>query len=1381
MPKKKQKLDKRLDNLFEGIKPDEVSAPPHRTAVPVEPPRHKPAHTPVKTEVRSGVSSAPVVRTQPLYLEEGSDSIPASLSLAFQMDQTSWATLHATDETSTRNWSTDEQLLVKQVTDQLSLALENARLFQETQKRADQLALINRIVTRASATLETRRNLAEIAQEINTAFSLDAVTISVLTPARDAMDVIANFDPVVEAGNVGSLHPLAENPVLQAILENGKPFVLTEVPEKPLSPGMKTVLDQIGTRTLAIVPMISKGNPIGLVGLHLKDPLRAFSQEEMTLAVTVCSQISTVIENARLLQDVQHRATQQEVIAQITEAALSAASLPELLAATHEAIQRLLPARNFQVALYDREKDILSFPYHVDEHVNWLPDQKPGLDLSSLVLKTGRPLLVNPEMYAEFVRAGKVLETVHRPVDWLGVPLRTAGTTYGVMAVQTYDFQSRLTEKEKEIFTNLSVQASAAVERLQARETMAKSEAELRALFSSMEDVVLVVDRDARYLRIAPTNPSRLVRPADELLGRLMEEFVPAETAIRFKEAIARTLHTGETSQVEYELPIEGRSFWFLANLSKMDAGTVFWVARDITSRKHAEEEIAKFKMGIEKSDDAVFMTTTDGTITFVNSSFEKIYGYPPEEVIGKTPRILKSGLQSQEQYKKFWDSILSGQTISGEVINRARDGRLVPISGTNTPIMDENGVVQGFLSIHHDITNAKKDEEALQRRNTYLSASADIGRLITSTLDLPTIFNRTVNLVAERFGYYHAAIFLVDEDRATAIFEEGTGAAGAAMKERRHTLAVGSASIVGEVTKAGSVVVVNDVVNSTVHRFNPLLPETRAEAAIPLRAGGRTIGALDIQASQAGAFSEDDIAVLQTLADQVAVSIENARSYELSVQAVKDISEADRLKTQFLANMSHELRTPLNSIIGFSRVILKGIDGPITELQQNDLTAIYNSGQHLLGLINDILDLSKIEAGKMDLAFEEVNIADLISSVMSTAVGLVKEKPIKLVKKVPEDLPHVNADPIRVRQVMINLLSNAAKFTDEGEIIVEAALETGGSGQPMVRLSVTDSGPGIEEKDQSKLFQAFSQVDDSPTRKTGGSGLGLSISQRLVHMHGGEIGLHSQAGRGSTFFFTLPVHHEPEAELPSGKLILAIDDDPQVISLYERYLQNEGYQVVALTDPARAVERAAELKPFAVTLDIMMPGIDGWQVLSSLKTNPETRDIPVMICSIIEEQERGFSLGAADYLVKPILEEEMIRALDRLNADGSIREVLVIDDDPNDLSLMGKMLNDQGTYKPILAQGGMRGWEILASHPPQAVILDLFMPEMDGFKILQQMNATRRLRDIPVIVVSGADLTPAQKQRLSDFGRELVSKSDLSERDLVASLEKALNRIKRN
>ena len=413
----------------------------------------------------------------------------------------------------------------------------------------------------------------------------------------------------------------------------------------------------------------------------------------------------------------------------------------------------------------------------------------------------------------------------------------------------------------------------------------------------------------------------------------------------------------------------------------------------------------------------------------------------------------------------------------------------------------------------------------AAQRRALELQTAAEIARDTTSTLSLEPLINRIVTLLSDQFGYYHVAIYLVEGRSNYAIFKEGSGDAGKTLKSQGYRIPIGSRSIIGNACATGKPVIVNDVNQEPLYLPHPLLPETRSEMGLPLRISNRVIGVLDIQTSQVGVFNPDEISVLQILTDQISVAIENAQAYELSQKALADMKEVDRLKSQFLANMSHELRTPLNSIIGFSRVILKGIDGPINETQQQDLSAIYNSGQHLLSLITDILDLSKIEAGKMELQFTDINISDLVNSAMSTAVGLVKDKPIKLIHNVPSNLPAVRADATRIRQVMINFISNASKFTDQGSITIEALVIENQGDQNELMITVTDTGAGIAPADQSKLFQPFSQVDDSPTRKTGGTGLGLSISRSLIEMHDGRIGLlKSEVGRGSTFFFTLPL-----------------------------------------------------------------------------------------------------------------------------------------------------------------------------------------------------------------------------------------------------------------
>ena len=639
-----------------------------------------------------------------------------------------------------------------------------------------------------------------------------------------------------------------------------------------------------------------------------------------------------------------------------------------------------------------------------------------------------------------------------------------------------------------------------------------------------------------------------------------------------------------------------------------------------------------------------------------------------------------------------------------------------------------------------------------------------------------------------------------------------------------------------------------------------------KSQIALPLAAKGITLGLITLQSyDRERLFTSDQLNLAMTLANSAATALENASLYESQKETTEQLRELDKLKSQFLANMSHELRTPLNSIIGFSRVILKGIDGPVSDLQKQDLTAINSAGQHLLQLINDVLDISKIEAGKMELAFDDqVHLGDLITSAMSTAVGLTKDKPITLVKQIPPDLPTLRADPTRLRQVLINLLSNAAKFTDAGTITIQVELlpelshppallapsdqsaagfaeHSAASLSPEIIVRVIDTGPGIPLADQSRLFQPFSQVDASPTRKVGGSGLGLSISRLLVELHGGRIGVQSEPGKGSTFYFTLPLGlpasqmpasqmpptypassvvtlpadfqpstsptdpldvgahlgvrpdgvprspqplasptlSPPQRPHPLGKLILTIDDDRAVLNLYERYLVDHGYRVIPVLDPAQAVPVAARAQPFAITLDIMMPRVDGWQVLSALKADPATRHIPVIICSIVENQEKGFSLGAVGYLTKPLLQDDLLKALDRLNVDGALRDILLIDDQPDDLRLVQRLLQQQGGYHVRLANGGIEGLVAIQSQPPQAIILDLFMPDLDGFSILETLRSDPALAQIPVIILTAGDLTEQQHARLTEFSKSLLHKSSFKESELLGSLDSLLGKMK--
>ena len=682
---------------------------------------------------------------------------------------------------------------------------------------------------------------------------------------------------------------------------------------------------------------------------------------------------------------------------------------------------------------------------------------------------------------------------------------------------------------------------------------------------------------------------------------------------------------------------------------------------------------------------------------------------------------------------------------------------------------------------------------EETKRRAVLLQTSADVGRVATSILDPSTMVNQAVDLIKERFGFYHVQIFLVDEGEQYAVLHKSTGEAGQRLLDMNYKVAIGSQSVIGQVTDQRKPIVTRstdfDSKKMVVYQRNELLPETQAELAIPLQVGGRMIGVLDVQSTSPQAFSEEETSTLGVLAAQLAIAIENARAFKEQQETAERLKEIDKLKTQFLANMSHELRTPLNSIIGFSRVILKGIDGPLTELQKTDLTSIHNSGQHLLGLINNILDLSKIEAGKMELNFEQTEIEPIIKTVMSTAVALVKDKPVTLKQEIPENLPSIWADPTRIRQVVLNLVSNACKFTEEGTVTTRVTID-----HDRVIFSVTDTGIGIPPTKLSTIFEEFTQVDASTTRKAGGTGLGLPISRHFVEMHQGKIWVNSIPGKGSTFSFYIPIK-PAEATLtdsdnpalltapdepPTEKLVAVIDDDPGVIALYKRFLQKQQYHVLGLDHNRDVVTQISELSPFAVLLDVILPEKDGWNVLKELKENAHTKDIPVLVCSIASDKNRGFSLGATNYLIKPIVEDELIEALSYIdNTDTEEVNVLIVDDKADDILLTRRMLEAQGNYNINEAYNGKEGLDLINRQKPDLIILDLNMPEMDGFTMIEELKANETTRSIPIIIVSGEHLTAKQRDKLTDQVEVLLQKSNLTENELLEDVSQALARLR--
>lgn len=549
---------------------------------------------------------------------------------------------------------------------------------------------------------------------------------------------------------------------------------------------------------------------------------------------------------------------------------------------------------------------------------------------------------------------------------------------------------------------------------------------------------------------------------------------------------------------------------------------------------------------------------------------------------------------------------------------------------------------------------------------------------------------------------------------------------------------------------------------------------------AVPLRVRGTVFGVVLLaRQEQHPALNEEMRDFVRTAGVNTSVALQTAVLYQEAQETAIKLQEVDKLKNQFMANMSHELRTPLNSIIGFSRVILKGIDGPLTDMQKTDLTAIYESGRNLLELINDILDISKIGAGKMEMVFEPTDLQEIARGVITTMTGQLTDKPVKLLLDLPEKLPVVLADARRMRQVLTNLVGNAVKFTDEGFIKVSATYD-----KYQVTVSVEDTGIGIPADRRHAVFEQFEQVDSSSTRRYGGTGLGLPLSREFIRLHGGDMEFESVVGEGSCFYFWIPINgpgakreEDEKTSEASGQTILTVDDDEGVITLFQRYLEKQGYKVVGMTTSEGVIETAKRLKPYAITLDVIMPGKDGWQIIQELKSDPETRDIPVIVCSIMSEADKGLSMGVADYLVKPVTEQDLLDALIRLEHPGMTGHVLVVDDNADDRKLLRRILEDAG-YKVQEAPGGAEAISAIHTDPPNLVVLDLMMPDVDGFAVLENLKTNQLTRDIPVVVVTAKELGKSERARLQQRVEALLQKGLFDQNQLLGDVLSALDRL---
>ena len=561
---------------------------------------------------------------------------------------------------------------------------------------------------------------------------------------------------------------------------------------------------------------------------------------------------------------------------------------------------------------------------------------------------------------------------------------------------------------------------------------------------------------------------------------------------------------------------------------------------------------------------------------------------------------------------------------------------------------------------------------------------------------------------------------------------------------------------------------------------------DTRSTAILPILSGDAAVGALVISAKRPNAFTQEDFSALRVMSGVVSAGVTNAAAFAANerllaeLRASRDAAEAaNRAKSAFLATMSHELRTPLNSVIGFANILLRNKDQKFGAKDLQFLARIKENGTQLLHLINDVLDVSKIEAGRMEVRPVPTELGPLIEETLAQLEPQARERKVALEATVPDGLLPAELDPTRFRQVLINLVGNALKFTEHGSVRVVVTADR--RGHP-TRIEVIDTGIGIPPDRLAAIFEAFTQAESTTERRFGGTGLGLTISRALLKLMGAELTVSSTVGVGSTFSITLPLRVTPAAAelapvstttpIPGGPpstgqkpLVLVVDDESDSRALLRTYLEEDGYRTAEASDGAEGLSLARELRPALITLDLRMPNVDGLNMLGQLRSDPELADIPVVVVSIEAAEHRGALIGAVDTLAKPVERDALLGVVHRARPGGR-RRILVVDDDTHTRQLYAALLGAEG-YQVSTAADGLSALTAMQTEPPDLVLLDLMMPVMDGGTFLAALRNDARFRDVPVAVITALDADSDAVRRLNGVAQAVIQKGPALEQSL--------------
>jgi len=708
------------------------------------------------------------------------------------------------------------------------------------------------------------------------------------------------------------------------------------------------------------------------------------------------------------------------------------------------------------------------------------------------------------------------------------------------------------------------------------------------------------------------------------------------------------------------------------------------------------------------------------------------------------------------------------------------------------------------------------------RRRTRQLSLINEVAQKASSTLDSTKLSEKIVDSISSEYENCQIVLMRLDE-KENDLFMQAK--AGPYSKQIPNKLRMKqNKGLIGKAISSGDVVICKNILDDK--GVKPLIKESQSELAVPIQKGNNLVGVLHLASERINGFDEEDSAMMKTLADQIAMALENAQLYESEKRNVQMAEAASRAKSEFLANMSHEIRTPMNSIIGFSDLLLQeNLPEELGDFAQT----IKLNGEELLHIINQILDLAKVETGRMEVEMLEFDLQEMVESVAQLQRPRVLDRGLKFeVETNVKVLPLIESDRTKIRQIMVNLLGNAIKFTEEGKVKIIVQVGSTKSTQGTLVVHIEDTGVGIPPEKSSTIFESFTQADASITRRFGGTGLGLTLCKQMVELLDGRIWFESEQGRGSVFSFEIPVkiiseramaaeirkehplprseeevddevHSKDELTILSkldeitgqvreegedGKppTVLLIEDNASTTTLIKKYLERDGYVVETATSGEDGLLKAKFYRPHAIILEILLPGkMDGWEVLRALKNGTLTRSIPVIVCSVLSNQKKAFSLGAVEYVEKPAKEQMILETLHRSIgfAKDKNKEVLVVDDDKTVLVLFERLLAREGVKVKTFDNGRPAIDYLERSNNVSLVILDLLMPGVDGFDVLLKLKSSEKTKDIPVVIYTGKELTASDRSKLSEHYELLLQKTQETPETLLTQLNQLVEKKK--